>query len=66
MRVKFTKPYRFTPAEDRRVIIKYRPDGGPDEDGVYTVRRSCGEAAVGAGKAVEVIRKTEAGDTGES
>lgn len=54
MRVRFTEPYDYTPSEEQRVLIAFSPTGGPDKDGVYTVRRECGEAAVKAGKAVEV------------
>jgi hypothetical protein len=54
MRVRFTHPYDYTPSEDARVLIAFSPTGGPEKDGVYTVRRECGEAAVKAGKAEEV------------
>lgn len=54
MRVRFTHPYDYTPSEDARVLIAFSPAGGPEKDGVYTVRRECGEAAVKAGKAEEV------------
>ena len=54
MRVRFTDIYDYTPSEDARVQIAFRPDGGPNGDGVYTVRRECGEAAVAAGKAVDL------------
>lgn len=49
-----TEPYDYTPSEEPRVLIAFSPVGGPSKDGVYTVRRECGEGAVKAGKAVEV------------
>ncbi len=48
MRVRFTEPYDYTPSADRRVTYAYA--AGAEE----TVKRECGEAAVKAGKAVEV------------
>lgn len=51
MRVRFTEPYDYTPSEEPRVRIAFNPTGGLNKDGVYTVRRECGEAAVKAGKA---------------
>ncbi|WP_298698191.1 hypothetical protein [uncultured Brevundimonas sp.] len=54
MRVRFTEDYDYTPTEEPRVQIAFRAHGGPEGDGVYTVRRECGVAAVAAGKAVEV------------
>lgn len=54
MRVRFTEPYDYVPAEEPRVLIAYQADGGANKDGVYTVKRECGEAAVKAGKALEV------------
>lgn len=56
MRVRFTEPYDYTPSEEPRVLIAFSPKGGPEKDGVYTVRRECGEAAVKASKAVEVAQ----------
>lgn len=54
MRVRFTEPYDYTPSEEPRVLIAFSPNGGAEKDGAYTVRRECGEAAVKAGKAVEI------------
>lgn len=54
MRVRFTEPYDYTPSEEPRVLIAFSPNGGAEKDGVYSVRRECGEAAVKAGKAVEI------------
>lgn len=54
MRVKFSENYDYVPSEEPRVLLAYRADGGANKDGVYTVKRECGEAAVKAGKAVEV------------
>lgn len=54
MRVRFREPYDYTPSEEPRVLIAFSPTGGADKNGTYTVRRECGEAAVKAGKAVEV------------
>ena len=54
MRVRFTEPYDYTPGEEPRVLIAFSPNGGAEKDGAYTVRRECGEAAVKAGKAVEI------------
>ncbi|MEN5147182.1 hypothetical protein [Brevundimonas diminuta] len=56
MRVRFTEPYDYTPSEEPRVLIAFSPNGGAEQDGVYTVRRECGEAAVKAGKAVEIAQ----------
>lgn len=54
MRVRFTEPFDYVPAEEPRVLVAYSPSGGAAKDGEYTVRRECGEAAVAQGKAVEV------------
>lgn len=54
MRVRFTHAFDYTPQEEQRVQLAYRPDGGPNKDGAYTVRRECGEAAIAAGAASEV------------
>ncbi|HAD84253.1 MAG TPA: hypothetical protein DCG71_05355 [Brevundimonas sp.] len=51
MRVRFTEPYDYTPSAEARVLIAFSPTGGANKDGVYTVRRECGEAAILAGKA---------------
>lgn len=48
MRVRFTEPYDYTPSANRRVTYAYA--AGAEE----TVKRECGEAAVKAGKAVEI------------
>lgn len=48
MRVRFTEPYDYTPSAARRVTYAYA--AGAEE----TVKRECGEAAVKAGKAVEI------------
>lgn len=48
MRVRFTEPYDYTPSADRRVTYAYA--AGAEE----TVKRECGEAAVKAGKAIEI------------
>lgn len=48
MRVRFTEPYDYTPSADRRVTYAYA--AGAEE----TVKRECGDAAVKAGKAVEI------------
>lgn len=51
MKVKFSAVFEFTPPEEARITVVYRPDGGPAGDGVYhKVRRACGEAAIAAGK----------------
>jgi len=54
MRVRFTEAFDYTPSEEPRVLIAFSPNGGSEKDGAYTVRRECGEAAVKAGKAVEI------------
>lgn len=54
MRVRFSKPYDYTPSGERRITIAYLPDGGADGDGEFTVKRECGEAAIKAGAAEEV------------
>ena len=55
MRVQFVEQYDYRPSGDPRVIVRYRADGGPAKDGVYTVKRECGGAAVAAKKA-KVVR----------
>lgn len=55
MKVRFTEDFDWTPEEDGRVQIAFRADGGPEGDGVYgKVRRACGEAAIAAGKGVDL------------
>lgn len=54
MRVRFTEPFDYVPTEDPRILVAFSPTGGAEKDGAYTVRRECGEAAIAAGKAVEV------------
>lgn len=66
MRVRFTHPYDYTPSEEARVLIAFSPTGGPEKDGVYTVRRECGEAAVKAGKAEEVRAAAAPDEPGSS
>lgn len=66
MRVKFTEPYDYTPSEDRRVQVAFKPTGGPNGDGVYTVRRECGEAAIAAGQAEEVSAAMKGDEPGSS
>lgn len=48
MRVRFTKDFDYTPTGERRVTIAYK--AGHE----LTVKREAGEAAVAAGRAVEV------------
>lgn len=64
MRVRFTHPYDYTPSEEARVQIAFSPLGGPEKDGVYTVRRECGLAAVKAGKAEEMASASVTGEPG--
>lgn len=45
-RVRFLRPYIFTPAADRRVSVKFKPAGG-----YVPVTRECAKAAVAAGAA---------------
>lgn len=54
MRVKFTDVFDYTPSGERRIVIRHRPDGGDEKDGIYTVKRECGDAAIAAGKGHEV------------
>lgn len=54
MRVKFTQDFAYRPSGERRVTILYRADGGPDQDGSYTVKREAGEAAIAVGAAHEI------------
>jgi hypothetical protein len=54
MRVQFKAPFDYTPTEEPRVQLAYSDKGGANGDGVYTVRRECGETAVAAGKAEEL------------
>lgn len=55
MKVRFTEDFDWTPEEEPRVTLAYRADGGPAGDGVYgKVRRACGEAAITAGKGVDL------------
>lgn len=48
MRVRFTKDFDYTPSQERRVTIAYK--AGHE----LTVKREAGEAAIAAGRAVEV------------
>ncbi|MCC4295850.1 hypothetical protein [Brevundimonas aurantiaca] len=66
MRVRFTAPFDYTPAEEPRVLIAYSPIGGEEKDGEYTVRRECGEAAVAQGKAVAVKAPSRKADNAET
>ena len=54
MRFQFTAPFDYTPSEEPRIQIAYRPDGGAEGDGVYVVKREAGEAAQAAGKGMEI------------
>ena len=54
MRVRFTESFDYIPSEEPRVLIAYRAAGGANKDGIYTVKRECGEAAVQAGAGEEV------------
>ena len=56
MRVRFTDEFDYTPSADHRILIEYR------KGHELTVRREAGEAAVAAGKAVEIkapVRKSD-------
>lgn len=60
MRVRFTDDFDYTPADDHRILVEYR------KGHELTVKREAGEAAVAAGKAVEVeapVRKSEDAET---
>lgn len=60
MRVKFTETFDYRPSGAPQVTLRYRPDGGPAMDGVYTVKRACGSEAVksGSAKVVRAPRQT--------
>lgn len=66
MRVRFTAPFDYTPVKEPRALIAYSPTGGEEKDGVYTVRRECGEAAVAQGKAVEVEAPSRKADNAKT
>ncbi len=57
MKVRFTDVFSYVPTLEPRVSIKFKPTGGPKRDGVYTVKRECGERAVASGKAVAVAEE---------
>lgn len=54
MRFQFTDHFDYTPSGEPRIQIAYRPDGGAEGDGIYTVKREAGEAAQAAGKGSEI------------
>lgn len=54
MKVRFTEPYDYTPSLRPQVTIAF-PAGWAG-----AVKRECGEAAVAAGKAVEIETHIEA------
>lgn len=56
MHVRFTATFNFTPPENRLATTRY-PAGFEG-----SVRRVCGEAAIAAGKAVEIPTPGKAGD----
>lgn len=56
MHVRFTDDFDYTPSDDHRILIEYR------KGHELTVRREAGEAAIAAGKAVEIkapVRKSD-------
>lgn len=53
MKVRFTADFDYTPTARRQVTFAYK--AGPD---TITVKRECGEQAVAAGKAIEVLTET--------
>lgn len=59
MRVQFTETFDYRPSGAPQVTLRYRADGGPAKDGIYTVKRECGAAAVksGSGKVVRAPRR---------
>jgi hypothetical protein len=72
MRVRFVDQFDYRPSGDPRVIVVYRPDGGVEKDGVYTVKRECGCEAISSGRAVLVraprgagVSRREPGSRGE-
>lgn len=66
MKVKFNRAYDYTPTLDPRVLIVFKADGGPDKDGVYTVKRECGLAAIAAGAAAAVDAKATGNGSAEA
>jgi hypothetical protein len=60
MRVRFVDQFDYRPSGDPRVTLRFRADGGAEKDGVYTVKRECGLAAVAAKKAV-IVRAPRGG-----
>ncbi|ALJ08237.1 hypothetical protein [Brevundimonas sp. DS20] len=60
MRVRFTDDFPYTPADNHRVLIEYR------KGHELTVKREAGEAAVAAGKAVEVKAPARKSDDAEA
>ena len=60
MRVQFTETFDYHPSGAPQVTLRYRADGGPAKDGVYTVKRECGTTAISAKKA-KVVRVSRRG-----
>lgn len=60
MRVRFTDDFDYTPSDDHRILIEYR------KGHELPVRREAGEAAVAAGKAVEVKVPVRRSDDAEA
>lgn len=60
MRVRFTDDFPYTPADNHRVLIEYR------KGHELTVKRAAGEAAVAAGKAVEIKAPPRQSDDAEA
>ena len=56
MWVRFTKEFDFTPDEDRRVTVAYKPGA------VANVRRQCADKAIAAGAAEPHIPESGADD----
>lgn len=55
MKVKFVSPFDWKPEGDRRNYhIAFKPNGGPNGDGIYTVKRECGGQAIAEGKALAI------------
>lgn len=66
MKVRFLQSFDYVPSLERRVVIVFKPDGGPNNDGVYTVKRECGLTAIALGKARELPEEPAADATPEA
>jgi hypothetical protein len=60
MKVRFIAEFDWKPANDKRnYVIVFKPNGGDDGRGLYTVKRECGQIAIALGKARAVAEEPQ-------